>query len=702
MVQKLAEDPICMASNQAGSESTISSICAPNKGQKMDMGLGGAERNNPELESCHNNDATSDVRAMEEQFLPPFQPRTQLFMEHSPTIVSILAETSIAVANSSWASECGSLVDRKVLENGLTRFRLREGKGSKLLLLLNWNVEEAWLLQACGVFCGRAISLKEGLEDFELRWHQAQLYGSLNPRTLSERHEQSPIYLFVRLPPPGLLSGDTSSLHYWSCYEDGQSQIPPGSCRNFGLPLELKLLDWFDPTTTNFAQHLQYDHCIFQFDDDSDRFKDVVHEEFHPGRSTIGADSEGQSNPQDDEPVQDASSWGSSQVPTVPCDGANGFTITGDNIASKRQRTDKEPGGIERHHCSSDQDLRHKNDTTSDERATDNRDSRVVQPLPARSLPFAASTALPSLGYAHSHYEYQSQTVVAAHSDIRPFYHEPSSHSANPLSSGVSFDIFHDTMPAHTEVNPSPSSIDPQTSEWLETSESQFATVPVPINSFDASMSVEPYSSAEHVFSNNDRTGNRVESAYTNPTSYAVDTTFNTGGDVGLSSEISPFAPSVNYAGYDSNPYASTPVVTSPSSSTSHANPSYPPYHGVHMPHTYNSGYPPQHWNAQDVYHQPLRHSPSYLLPTIPYPPHPTAYAHAYLPFPAPMPHRHPSTFHYNGGGPQVVPQQQHWSVPDAGSWQYAHDHATEPLPSSQQGQWDNDLADDDGVQGWF
>ncbi|KAJ8087435.1 hypothetical protein PM082_006265 [Marasmius tenuissimus] len=370
MVQKLAEDPVCMASSQAGSEPTINSSYAPNKRQRMDMGFGGAERNNPEPEPCRNIDATSDVRAMEEQFLPPFRPRTQPFKEDSPTIVSILAETSIAVANSSWASECGSLVDRKVLENRLTRFRLREGKGSKLLLLLNWNVEEAWLLQACGVFCGRGISLKEGLEDFELRWHQAQLYGSLNPRTLSERHEQSPIYLFVRFPPPGLLSGDTSSLHYWSCYEDGQSQIPPGSYRNFGLSVELKFLDcglrllsWpteeyrlvhryqllqgFDPTTTDFAQHLQYDHCIFQPNDDSDRFEDIVHEVFHPGRSTIGADSGGQLNPQDDKLVQDASSCGSSQVPTAPCDGANGFTITGDNGPSKRQRGDTQVIEIE-------------------------------------------------------------------------------------------------------------------------------------------------------------------------------------------------------------------------------------------------------------------------------------------------------------------------------------------------------------------
>ncbi|KAJ8087427.1 hypothetical protein PM082_006257 [Marasmius tenuissimus] len=80
MDQELAEDPICMASNQAGSESIISSICAPNKRQKMDMGLGGAERNNPEPELRHKNDTADDRDlAIDGQASRPVQPLPSRF-----------------------------------------------------------------------------------------------------------------------------------------------------------------------------------------------------------------------------------------------------------------------------------------------------------------------------------------------------------------------------------------------------------------------------------------------------------------------------------------------------------------------------------------------------------------------------------------------------------------------------------------------
>ncbi|KAK1217460.1 hypothetical protein PQX77_019885 [Marasmius sp. AFHP31] len=93
-------------------------------------------------------------------------------------------------------------------------------------------------------------------------------------------------------------NGKTSSLlHHWSFQEDGHSQLLPESCHDLGLPVHLRLLDlgfittsWstddykslhqyqvlrgFDPTTTDFAQHLEYDH-IFQPQNDDDRFEDV-------------------------------------------------------------------------------------------------------------------------------------------------------------------------------------------------------------------------------------------------------------------------------------------------------------------------------------------------------------------------------------------------------------------------------------------
>ncbi|KAJ8087502.1 hypothetical protein PM082_006333 [Marasmius tenuissimus] len=78
--QKLAEDPVCMASNQAGRESAISSICATNKRRKMDMGFGGAERNNPEPELRHKNDTADDRDlAIDGQASRPVQPLPSRF-----------------------------------------------------------------------------------------------------------------------------------------------------------------------------------------------------------------------------------------------------------------------------------------------------------------------------------------------------------------------------------------------------------------------------------------------------------------------------------------------------------------------------------------------------------------------------------------------------------------------------------------------
>ncbi|KAJ8087431.1 hypothetical protein PM082_006261 [Marasmius tenuissimus] len=80
MEQELAEHPIFMASNQAGRESAISSICATNKRRKMDMGFGGAERNNPEPKLRHKNDTADDRDlAIDGQASRPVQPLPSRF-----------------------------------------------------------------------------------------------------------------------------------------------------------------------------------------------------------------------------------------------------------------------------------------------------------------------------------------------------------------------------------------------------------------------------------------------------------------------------------------------------------------------------------------------------------------------------------------------------------------------------------------------
>ncbi|KAJ8089588.1 hypothetical protein PM082_014844 [Marasmius tenuissimus] len=212
-----------------------------------------------------------------------------------PTIFSALTKTPIAVANNAWKSLEDNLVEQTCLENGWTRFRL-DGDGT-VLLGLNWDVEKAWLLQAWSVFHARGVLLEEGRQGFTLVFPYARLKGHLDesPSRCQQRRQQA-IFLFVHPPPPpDLFVGNTSSLHHWSFYKDGQPQLSP-EC-NLGLPVNLRfhnygsesnswstnhyktlhhyqLLRGFDPTTTDFARHLGY-HLVFQPQNDDDRFEDV-------------------------------------------------------------------------------------------------------------------------------------------------------------------------------------------------------------------------------------------------------------------------------------------------------------------------------------------------------------------------------------------------------------------------------------------
>ncbi|KAJ8087630.1 hypothetical protein PM082_006463 [Marasmius tenuissimus] len=236
-----------------------------------------------------------------------------------PTVFSVLTQTPIAVANNVWESHYGNLAERKVLENGLTRFRV-VGRGG-LWLWLNMDVDEAWRCQAPKVFRARGISLGDDESVYHLVWHTAWLDGNLSSSEIQlQRRLQQPIYLFIHPPPPNLPNGETSSLHFWSFHDDGQNPLPPNICNNLGLPTELKhyndgyesrswptksyrLMDeyqrlcGFDPTTTAFAQHLGRDRNIFEPINDTDRFDDVHDEQCtEPREPPLVLDRSHQSN----------------------------------------------------------------------------------------------------------------------------------------------------------------------------------------------------------------------------------------------------------------------------------------------------------------------------------------------------------------------------------------------------------------------
>ncbi|KAK1233422.1 hypothetical protein PQX77_003418 [Marasmius sp. AFHP31] len=166
---------------------------------------------------------------------------------------------------------------------------------------LEWNgkTEHAWMSQAWRVFHNRGIALEDDLNVYYLVCPSAKLDSEwLKPSEVQlKRQSQQPIYLFVRPPPSDFNYNHhkTSSLYYWSFHEDGRSPLSPDTCRGLGLPAELvyrhssyatswfnkdykrihqyQLLRGFDPSTTDFARHLEYDGNLFQPVNDSDRFQ---------------------------------------------------------------------------------------------------------------------------------------------------------------------------------------------------------------------------------------------------------------------------------------------------------------------------------------------------------------------------------------------------------------------------------------------
>ncbi|KAK1216532.1 hypothetical protein PQX77_020827 [Marasmius sp. AFHP31] len=216
-----------------------------------------------------------------------------------PTVISKLTNTPIAVApNNAWSeSTWGSrLSDRKMLENGLTRFILTHNS-QHFSLHCNGNVDGTWKSQAWRIFHNRGITLEDDLSVYHLIYPHATLKLSfVNPsKAQLERQSQQPIFLFVRPPPSDPINRNTTSLHYWSFHEDGRSPLSPDTCRSLGLAIELEfdhklsasswsnkdykrihqyqLLRGFDPSTTDFARHLERDGNLFQPVNDSDRFQ---------------------------------------------------------------------------------------------------------------------------------------------------------------------------------------------------------------------------------------------------------------------------------------------------------------------------------------------------------------------------------------------------------------------------------------------
>ncbi|KAK1233898.1 hypothetical protein PQX77_002916, partial [Marasmius sp. AFHP31] len=163
----------------------------------------------------------------------------------------------------------------------------------------------------------------DNLSVYGLVRHTAELKGDLSyGQYHHQRRSQQPIYLFLHPPPPNQPEGNTSSLHFWSSHEDGQKPLPPDICDNFGLPTTLEYIDFgyksyswptkiynqmeeyqrlrgFDPTTTDFAQHLGWDRILFHPVNDTDHFDEDYEDQHTRCRKSPDLDH-GQSNVDND------------------------------------------------------------------------------------------------------------------------------------------------------------------------------------------------------------------------------------------------------------------------------------------------------------------------------------------------------------------------------------------------------------------
>ncbi|KAK1223987.1 hypothetical protein PQX77_013123 [Marasmius sp. AFHP31] len=399
-------------------------------------------------------------------------PKYKLELYHRPSIVSALTRTSIAVANNAWIpplwlEKYEKIAARNILENELTRYQLNEGDDKRSLILVGWNhagdTGMAWLSQALSLFQSRGISLEGDLSVYHIVCRSAFLRGDLDesPSKRQQRHRQ-PIYLFLHPLPPHFDEDDTeyytSSLHFWSLHVDGESQLSPESCFDFGLPVQLffvnhgfdrffwntddykrvheyQLARGFDSTTIDFARHLKFDHIVFQPINNSDRFEELKERSDRP-------------DGYNDSKNLVCTSCGQFQCPAS-------HTRLGE-LTTTRQNTEIDTGGMQVYHHP-EQGLQHKDNPINYDWAMEEQDSRLVEPFPS----FIAPVNSHSLESAHPYEGYQSQAHPADDNVNQEDFHHP--YLSKNLSGDVSL-----TAPntAATIKSNSSSMFNPQ-AEWL-------------------------------------------------------------------------------------------------------------------------------------------------------------------------------------------------------------------------------------------
>ncbi|KAK1236200.1 hypothetical protein PQX77_000555 [Marasmius sp. AFHP31] len=384
---------------------------------------------------------------------PPSDYVPELVTPNAVEVILTLSDTPIAIAarpnDQNWRDRY-NLLERTLLENGLFRFRLGDGRWFKL----EWGLDAAgdWLSQAWSIFHTLGITVEDDLEAFVFTRPHVRLEGSLyRSKAKRRRRLQQPIYLFVRPLPPIHFAPNrkrkfkcqTPSLHYWSFRKDGDSPLSHKTCHSLGLPTALRLtcrfrssswttdvyktireyqlLRGFDPKTTDFIRHVGYHDIVFQPIIDLAQIEEI-HEEQNSGQpsdphvdfvvynsdghtndsdSGFTTDSDDESSSESDSKVlsntleqgqlADLASSSSFQTQDVA---EHAFATSLDGGASKQQRISAgyEPRAesVERydHLDQTPKYLHHKNDATTDKQTVENLAEGVqpIHPLPKRTL----------------------------------------------------------------------------------------------------------------------------------------------------------------------------------------------------------------------------------------------------------------------------------------------------------------------------
>ncbi|KAJ8092455.1 hypothetical protein PM082_023708 [Marasmius tenuissimus] len=331
-----------------------------------------------------------------------------------PTVFCTLTDTPIAVANNVWQSDWNNLVDRELLEDGWTRFRLGDSNDRTLYLHLNDDAREAWVSAALSIFHALGISLEGNLSVFNLVVPQALCSVTISDSSDSiELRQRQPIYLFIHPHLPD--DGEHSLFHYWSFHESGQPPLSPDDCHTLGIPIALtyskyfKSLSWptdpykllrqylvprgFDPTTTDFARHLGYDVNAFRPISNSERFK-VVDEDC-PTDTDSDAETDANidlNHSLDNQQHENNGAFTSpcSSNEPVPGDAlvnSEADLTTSQVVANKLKRYSAQDGGHENHlvHPKQD-DLCQKNETENRRIIEEPSSTQQLHPLPPEHI----------------------------------------------------------------------------------------------------------------------------------------------------------------------------------------------------------------------------------------------------------------------------------------------------------------------------